>query len=95
MVRLANLIRPCAPLVGWWVTTTVVELDKKGRALLPAPLRKKVGVRRFEVRLEKGRIELIPIQGCMAVKGKYRNRLKTPWAKLEERAEKLVRDGKR
>ena len=74
---------------------TVVELDEKGRALLPASLRKKLGARRFEVKLVEGRIELVPLQDLKALKGKYRNRLKTPWTKLEEKAEKFVRDGKR
>ena len=74
---------------------TVVELDNKGRALLPASLRKRVGARRFEVRLVRGRIELVPIEGLKALKGKYRDRIKTPWIRLEEQAEKFVRNGKR
>jgi len=74
---------------------TVVELDEKGRLLLPAPLRKKLGARRFELELVAGRVELAPIQDVKALQGKYRNRIKEPWAKLEEMAEKLVREGKR
>jgi len=77
------------------VGLTVVELDEKGRLLLPAPLRKKLGARRFELELVAGRVELAPIQDVKALKGKYRNRIKEPWAKLEEMAEKLVREGKR
>jgi len=73
----------------------VVELDEKGRVLLPASLRRKLGARRFEVRLVAGRVELAPLQDVKALKGKYRNRIKTPWAKLEEMAEKLVREGRR
>lgn len=74
---------------------TVVELDEKGRALLPASLRKKLGARRFEVKLTDGRIELVPLQNLKALKGKYKNRIKTPWSQLEEKAEKFVREGKR
>jgi len=74
---------------------TVVELDDKGRLLLPASLRRKLGARRFEVGLVAGRVELAPIQDVKALKGKYRNRIKGPWVKLEEMAEKLVREGKR
>jgi len=74
---------------------TVVELDEKGRALLPAPMRRKLGVRRFEVKLVGDRIELLPVQDFRRLKGKYRNRLRTPWAKLEEKAEKFVRNNKR
>jgi AbrB family looped-hinge helix DNA binding protein len=74
---------------------TVVELDRKGRALLPASLRKKLGTRRFEVRLVDGRIELVPLQSLKSLKGKYRSRLKTPWPELEEKAEKFVTANKR
>jgi DNA-binding transcriptional regulator/RsmH inhibitor MraZ len=74
---------------------TVVELDEKGRALLPASLRKKLGSRRFEVKLVGQRLELVPIQDFRALKGKYRKRLKTPWAVLEEKGEKFVRTNKR
>ena len=74
---------------------TVVELDEKGRLLLPASLRRKLGARRFELGLVAGRVELAPIQDVKTLKGKYRNRIKEPWGKLEEMAEKLVREGKR
>ncbi|HUK49701.1 MAG TPA: hypothetical protein VLV18_01600 [Terriglobales bacterium] len=69
---------------------TVVELDEKGRVLLPASLRRKLGVRRFEVKLVGDRIELLPVQDFRSLKGKYRERLRTPWVKLEEKAEKFV-----
>ena len=42
-----------------------------------------------------GRIELVPLQTLKSLKGKYRNRLKTPWPELEEKADQLVRTGKR
>ncbi len=74
---------------------TVVELDEKGRALLPAAMRKKFRTRRFEARLVKGRIELVPLEDMKALKGKYRNRIRKSWAVLEEMAEKFVREGKR
>ena len=69
----------------------IVELDPKGRVLLPASLRKLLGTRRFRVRIVREHIELIPLHGVKALKGKYRNRLKTPWARLEERAERSVK----
>jgi len=84
-----------SPLVGSWFKLTIVELDEKGRALLPSSLRKKLGTRRFEVRLVDGRIELVPLENLKMLKGKYKDRLKTKWATLEEKAEKFVRDGKR
>jgi hypothetical protein len=43
------------------------------------------------VRIVREHIELIPLRGVKALKGKYRNRLKTPWARLEERAERSVK----
>jgi len=85
--------RPTGGSVG--PTLTVVELDEKGRLLLPASLRRKLAARRFEVGLVAGRVELAPIQDLKALKGKYRDRIKGPWARLEEKAEKLVREGKR
>jgi len=81
------------PLVGSWSKLTVVELDEKGRVLLPSSLRKKLRTRRFEVRLVDGRIELVPLENLKMLKGKYKGRLKTKWATLEEKVEKFVRDG--
>jgi bifunctional DNA-binding transcriptional regulator/antitoxin component of YhaV-PrlF toxin-antitoxin module len=81
--------------VGRWVKLTFVELDDKGRALLPVSVRKKVRTRRFEIKVVKGKIELIPVEDIRALKGKYANRLKSPWIELEEKAEKFVKDTKR
>jgi len=80
---------------GVGTNLTVVELDDKGRLLLPASLRKKLGARRFEAGLVAGRLELVPIQDVKALKGKYGDRIREPWVKLEEMAEGLVREGKR
>lgn len=74
---------------------TVVELDEKGRALLPAAVRRKVKSRRFQVKLRGGRIELLPIESLKTLKGKYKGRLKTSWDTLEEKAERFVKEGKR
>ncbi len=74
---------------------TIVELDEKGRALVPASIRKKLGARRFEVNLLDGRIELISLGSVKALKGKYKGLLKEPWWKLEEKADRYVREGRR
>jgi len=74
---------------------TVVELDRKGRALLPASVRRKVASRRFEVRVSKGRIEFIPLDDVKSLKGKYASQVKSSWRQLEEKAETLVSQGKR
>lgn len=83
---------PTSGIVG---NLTTVELDEKGRALLPASIRKKLGARRFEVNLLKDRIELIPLGSVKALKGKHKGLLKEPWSKLEEKADRYVREGKR
>jgi len=74
---------------------TVVELDRKGRALLPASVRKKVASRRFEVRVSKGRIEFIPLEDVRSLKGKYATSVKSSWRELEEKAESFVNQRKR
>lgn len=58
-------------------------------------MRKKLRVRRFEVKLVEGRIELAPIQDLKELKGKYRDRITASWTKLEEKSDKFVRAGKR
>ncbi len=72
-----------------------IELDEKGRALLPASIRKKLGAKRFEVKVVNGRIEMMPIGSVRALKGKYRGLLREPWSKIEERAERIVRQDRR
>ena len=74
---------------------TVVELDRKGRALLPASVRKKVGSRRFEVKVSKGRIEFIPLEGVKSLRGKYATSVRSSWQELEDKAEILVIKRKR
>ena len=74
---------------------TTVELDEKGRALLPASIRKKLGARRFEVNLLDDRIEVNPIGSVKTLKGKHKGLLKEPSWKLEEKADRYVREGKR
>jgi DNA-binding transcriptional regulator/RsmH inhibitor MraZ len=74
---------------------TVVELDRKGRALLPASVRKKIASRRFEVKVLKGRIEFIPLEGVESLRGKYAARVKSSWPELEEKAEMFVSQRKR
>jgi DNA-binding transcriptional regulator/RsmH inhibitor MraZ len=81
--------------VGRWAILTVVELDRKGRALLPASVRKKVASRRFEVKVLKARIELVPLEDVKSLKGKYAARVKSSWQELEEKAEMFVTQRKR
>ncbi|KPV65260.1 MAG: hypothetical protein AOA65_0295 [Candidatus Bathyarchaeota archaeon BA1] len=74
---------------------TVVELDRKGRILLPAEIRKIVKAHRFELKVEKGRIELLPLPDPTHVKGKYKDLTKMSWDELEEKAEQFVVEGRR
>ncbi len=86
-----RLIFPAYPLVG----VSVVQTDKKGRLLLPSEIRKKVKARRFKVAIKKNTIELQPLPDLRVLKGKYRSLIKNEWEELEERAQKLVSEGKR
>ena len=40
-------------------------------------------------------MELIPLGSVKTLKGKYKGLLKEPWRKLEEKADRYLRDGKR
>lgn len=74
---------------------TVVEMDSKGRILLPKELRKNIKNRRFEVVSGTGVIKLIPLPDIESLRGKYRKLIKYDWNELENRAEKFVSAGKR
>jgi len=69
---------------------TLVELDKKGRILLPAEVRKNFKTRRFALRVDRERIELLPMPDLGSLRGKYKSSIKPSWGELEERAEQLV-----
>jgi len=72
-----------------------VELDRKGRLLLPAKIRRAAGSRRFTVRVKGGKIELYPLPDPKTVKGKYRGLLKVSMEELEEAQERFVEKGSR
>lgn len=74
---------------------TLVELDKKGRILLPAEIRRNFKTRRFALRVDGERIELLPLPDLGSLRGKYRDAIKSCWKELEERAERLVVEGRR
>jgi len=77
------------------IRLTVVELDGKGRILIPAETRKAIKSRRFELRVEEGHIELLPMPDPRHLKGKYKNCIDSSWEELEEKAERFVAAGKR
>jgi bifunctional DNA-binding transcriptional regulator/antitoxin component of YhaV-PrlF toxin-antitoxin module len=74
---------------------TEVELDRKGRLLLPAEIRREAGSRRFTVRVEDGKIELCPVPDPKSVRGKYRGLLRVSMEELEEAQERFVEKGRR
>jgi bifunctional DNA-binding transcriptional regulator/antitoxin component of YhaV-PrlF toxin-antitoxin module len=72
-----------------------VEMDSKGRVLLPATVRREVKARRFSVDVKGGRILLEPLPDPENVRGKYRKLLKVSMEELEESQEKFLTSGRR
>jgi len=70
--------------------SAIVELDEKGRILIPAEIRKKVQARRFKVSTRGDVVELEPLATLEELRGKYRHRIKSDWEVLEEKSEDLV-----
>ncbi|MDG7012468.1 MAG: hypothetical protein JRN17_05200 [Nitrososphaerota archaeon] len=70
--------------------SAVVELDEKGRVLIPAEIRHKLTSRRLKVSMRGDVVELEPLPGLKELKGKYRHRIRSDWEALEEMSEDLV-----
>lgn len=75
--------------------SAVVQADEKGRILLPAAMRRKMGSKRFKVMAVEDHLELHPLPSVQSLKGKYKGIIKSEWEELEEKAEELVSKGKR
>ncbi len=75
--------------------TVEVEMDSKGRVLLPANVRREVKARRFSLDVKGGRIFLEPLPDPERVRGKYKRLLKVSMEELEETQEKYVTYGRR
>lgn len=73
----------------------VVEADEKGRILLPAEMRRRVGSKRFKVVAAEDHLELHPLPSVQSVKGKYKTIIKGEWEALEKKAEEFVTKRKR
>ncbi|MBI3859138.1 MAG: AbrB family transcriptional regulator [Thaumarchaeota archaeon] len=73
----------------------VVEVDEKGRILLPLELRKKLKSKRFKVKADDHGVKLEPIADFRSLRGKYRDSISSDWEELEEKGEQLVSSGKR
>ena len=68
-----------------------VELDPKGRVLIPAEIRRELKVRRFRAKVSHGRIVLEPVIKAESVRGKYKGLLKVSAEELEERQERFLK----
>ena len=68
-----------------------VELDPKGRVLIPAEIRRELKVRRFRAKVSHGKIVLEPIIKAESVRGKYKGLLKVSAEKLEEQQERFLK----
>ncbi len=75
--------------------TATVEVDEKGRVLIPSSVRRELKARRFKLSLERGRILMEPVEKAEAVKGKYKGLLKVSMEELEEAQERFVAAGHR
>ena len=73
----------------------IVSLDSRGRLLLPAEIRNKLGTHRFVLERIEGRLELEPIPEPEKVRGKYKGLIKKDLIGLEEDQERFLREGKR
>ena len=73
-----------------------VEMDRKGRVLLPSEVRKKMHTRRFELRMEDGSIIMEGLPDPESVRGKYKGLLKgKSIIRIEEVQEEFIAQGKR
>lgn len=66
----------------------IVEIDGSGRIYLPADIRRRIGARRFKVRIVEGGILLEPVDDV----DKYYGRFGPPRYKTLEEIEEAVRD---
>jgi bifunctional DNA-binding transcriptional regulator/antitoxin component of YhaV-PrlF toxin-antitoxin module len=77
------------PHVGKW-EMSVVELDDKGRVLIPAEIRRRVKATRFKVSVRGNVVELEPLDRVESLRGKYRDVIRHDWEELEEMGEEYV-----
>jgi bifunctional DNA-binding transcriptional regulator/antitoxin component of YhaV-PrlF toxin-antitoxin module len=78
------------PPVGLWEMSAIVELDGKGRVLIPAEVRNKFRTKRFRVSAREGVLELEPLVTVQELRGKYHRIIKAEWEDLEAKGEDYV-----
>jgi len=73
-----------------------VEIDRKGRVLLPSEVRKRMRTRRFELRVEDNSVIMEGLPDPESVRGKYKGLLKgKSISRIEEDQERFVSQNKR
>lgn len=82
-------------IVSCGIMGKTVELDKRGRLLLPAEIRNKIKSKRFLLKESGEKLELEPLPKAEEVKGKYKDLLEKDLEGLEEDQEKFVKQGDR
>jgi len=76
-------------IVRWWeILEVVVEMDGKGRILIPSELRRGLPSRRMVLKKSGEDILLSPLPDPKSLKGKYR--IKGSMEKIEEDQERAV-----
>jgi len=74
------------------MSTHVVEIDDRGRILIPKRLRESIGSRRFLLTVRDGRIELIPLEDPQEAFKKLKGSRHLPfdWKEAKKIAERLA-----
>ena len=76
------------------MSTHIVEMDDRGRVLIPKRLRESIGSRRFLLIVRDGKIELIPLDDPKEALKKLKGSRKLPlnWKEAKRIAERLVNE---
>lgn len=73
----------------------VVEVDERGRILIPSEIRHRFKVRRYKMTPKKDRLELEPLEDVDDLYLKFARKIKSDWETLEEKSEEFVSKGRR
>jgi len=76
------------------MTARIVEMDDRGRILIPKGVRRSIGSRRFLLTVSDRRIELIPLDDPETAFKKLKGSRKFPfdWREAKRAAEKLIKE---
>ncbi|RDD53676.1 MAG: AbrB/MazE/SpoVT family DNA-binding domain-containing protein [Candidatus Korarchaeota archaeon NZ13-K] len=76
------------------MSTHIVEMDDRGRVLIPKRLRESIGSRRFLLIVKDGKMELIPLDDPKEALKKLKGSRQFPfnWEEAKRIAERLVNE---